>query len=218
MAESYSSFPANLQVQEELSVMKARCSKCCLEKDVSEFYERKGRPRGVRSRCKACETTNVIRVAPSYTGFKECAQCKCTAPLRKFVVDTRRKEGRGSWCKKCDYKKRLDRLHATPELRIVENLRRRTRAVLEGINKSDNTLSLIGCSPIQLKRYLESLFTDKMDWNNYGKWHIDHIIPCSFYDLTSIAEQHRCFHYTNLQPLWAKDNLQKGNKVCQKQL
>ena len=55
-----------------------------------------------------------------------------------------------------------------------------------------------------------------MSWDNHGfgddKWHIDHIIPCSNFDLTKKEEQKKCFNYKNLQPLWQKDNLSKGNK------
>jgi hypothetical protein len=56
-----------------------------------------------------------------------------------------------------------------------------------------------------------------MNWKNYGKgegkWNIDHILPCASFDLTQESEQHRCFHYNNLQPLWEIDNLKKGAKL-----
>jgi len=52
-----------------------------------------------------------------------------------------------------------------------------------------------------------------MNFDNYGKWHLDHIKPCASFDLSKPEEQQKCFHYTNLQPLWAKDNLTKGAKI-----
>ena len=52
-----------------------------------------------------------------------------------------------------------------------------------------------------------------MSWSNRGEWHIDHIIPCSSFNLLDEKEQEKCFHYTNLQPLWAAENLSKSNKI-----
>jgi len=76
-------------------------------------------------------------------------------------------------------------------------------------------MKLLNCSIGKLKRYLAKKFylrVDglKMTLKNYGLWHIDHIIPCASFDLSKPSEQKKCFHYTNLQPLWAKDNLSKG--------
>ena len=67
----------------------------------------------------------------------------------------------------------------------------------------------------ELKIYLESLFQEGMTWDNYNfyGWHIDHIIPIASFDLSDPEQQKKCFHYTNLQPLWASDNLQKGVKL-----
>lgn len=72
---------------------------------------------------------------------------------------------------------------------------------------------LIGCNIDKLRSHLQSKFKDGMSWENREKWHIDHIIPCSRFDLTDIEQQKICFHYSNLQPLWAKENLSKGNKI-----
>jgi hypothetical protein len=74
-------------------------------------------------------------------------------------------------------------------------------------------MELIGCDVPFLLKYLESKFSNGMTWNNYGKWHVDHIKPCNSFDLQDIIQQKKCFHYTNLQPLWAYDNLSKGDKV-----
>lgn len=73
-------------------------------------------------------------------------------------------------------------------------------------------MELTGCSKDDLYSHLESKFTEGMNWDNYGKWHIDHIKPCVSFDLTDTEEQKKCFHWTNLQPLWAIDNMRKGAK------
>lgn len=85
--------------------------------------------------------------------------------------------------------------------------------VLKGINKSDSTMKLVGCSIDKLKKYLESKFKSGMTWKNYGKWHIDHIKPCASFNLSKPSEQRKCFNYKNLQPLWAEDNWSKNCKV-----
>jgi hypothetical protein len=74
-------------------------------------------------------------------------------------------------------------------------------------------MGLIGCSVPQLRKHLEAQFTEGMTWDNHGEWHIDHIKPCASFDLTDAEQQLECFNYTNLQPLWASDNLSKGAKV-----
>ena len=80
-------------------------------------------------------------------------------------------------------------------------------------NKSSQTLTLLGCDMPFFMRYLECKFTDGMSFSNYGEWHIDHIIPCDNFDFTKPEDQAKCFHYTNLQPLWGLDNRIKSNKI-----
>ena len=102
-----------------------------------------------------------------------------------------------------------------PRYKTVNNLRRRLKHLLDGTQKSEHTLTIIGCSRTELVAYLQSKFKIGMNWNNYGfrGWHIDHIIPCSTFDFTKLEEQKKCFHYTNLQPLWWYENLKKGNRL-----
>lgn len=73
---------------------------------------------------------------------------------------------------------------------------------------------MLGCTLDQFKRHIENLWLDGMSWENYGKlgWHLDHIIPCASFDLTDPQQQKKCFHYSNIQPLWAIDNWSKGCK------
>jgi hypothetical protein len=99
---------------------------------------------------------------------------------------------------------------------MTENLRRLTHKAFKGFSKNGSSEELLGCSWETAKAHLESGFTDGMTWENYGKygWHIDHIVPlCS----ANNGEEARALcHYTNLQPLWAKDNLIKGASLTTK--
>lgn len=74
---------------------------------------------------------------------------------------------------------------------------------------------MLGCSKQELVEHLESQFQDGMSWENYGLhgWHIDHIIPVSSFDISEPNQLKKCFHFSNLQPLWAIDNLRKSNKL-----
>lgn len=109
----------------------------------------------------------------------------------------------------------LNKKQTDVQYKVSCNLRTRMWQVLKGINKSANTLKLLGCSLEEFKKHIESKFQEGMSWENYSRngWHIDHIIPCDKFDLTIKEQQERCFHYTNLQPLWAHDNLRKNNKI-----
>ena len=79
-------------------------------------------------------------------------------------------------------------------------------------------MEYIGCSPAFLREHLENQFTEGMTWENQGQWEVDHIRPCASFALNhsdpEVAELNRraCFHYTNLQPLWASENCSKGAK------
>lgn len=102
------------------------------------------------------------------------------------------------------------------EFRLKESLRSRVAQAIRKDygEKAYRTLELVGCSIPALKNHIAKQFLPGMAWENYGVrgWHIDHKLPCASFDLTDPAQQKKCFHHTNLQPLWAKDNLSKGAK------
>lgn len=116
--------------------------------------------------------------------------------------------------KKYSYKKQ--RLKDDIEFKIKENLRSRLSSAIrnQSAKKTAKTFDLIGCSIQYFIQYIEAQFKECMTWDNHGLygWHIDHIRPCSSFDLTDPEQQKQCFHYTNLQPLWAEDNLKKSDK------
>ena len=102
--------------------------------------------------------------------------------------------------------------------KIGLNLRNRINSVVRykaGQKQRDSLSLLLGCTIEELKAQFESQFTEGMTWERFmsGEIHIDHIKPCASFDLTKVSEQRKCFHHTNLQPLWAKDNLRKHDKL-----
>ena len=107
-----------------------------------------------------------------------------------------------------------ERYNTDIEFRLMDLLRGRFKKVVRGERKTENCRRLVGCSLDELRQHIESQFLPGMTWENRGfdGWHIDHIRPCSSFDLLDPAQQEECFHYTNLQPLWAKDNFSKYNK------
>ncbi len=101
--------------------------------------------------------------------------------------------------------------------RIANNLRSRLSFLVtkNGGTKAASTSILLGCSIEFLRVHLESGFKPGMSWDNYGDWHIDHVRPCKAFDLAVPEQQKACFHWTNLQPLWAEENMRKSGKIIQ---
>jgi hypothetical protein len=107
------------------------------------------------------------------------------------------------------------RLKSDRQFAIAVLTRNRVNELLKyhGVYKDRKSIELVGCTIQELCDHLEKQFTDGMSWSNRGVkgWHIDHKRPCSSFDLTDQKQLLECFHYTNLQPLWAVDNLKKSN-------
>jgi hypothetical protein len=113
-----------------------------------------------------------------------------------------------------------------PSYKLEINLRCRMKNVIriakkrKGSKKTfkiNRTIDYLGITLNEFLEYIEKKFKDRMTWENYGLkgWHIDHIKPCAAFDLTKESERRKCFHYTNMQPLWATENIQKGAKYEQ---
>jgi hypothetical protein len=101
----------------------------------------------------------------------------------------------------------------SPNGKVAVKLR---RALLHYVkNKTKSSIKLLGCTIEKACDSLESKFKEGMTWENMGRggWHIDHIIPCAFFDLTKPSHQKVCFNWQNLQPLWESENCSKSNKI-----
>ena len=105
------------------------------------------------------------------------------------------------------------KLNSDINFRVAKILRKFVSHSLKQ-TKSIKTSGLVGCSFEYFKRHIENQFDDNMNWDNYGVygWHVDHIRPCASFDLSEEEEQLKCFHYTNLQPMWAQENWSKSAK------
>jgi hypothetical protein len=107
-----------------------------------------------------------------------------------------------------------ERLKTDMQYKMAKRLRSRLRCAVKGDRSSSLAVEYLGCSIDSFIQHIESLFIDGMNWDNwsYEGWHLDHIKPIASFDLTIDSQIREACHYTNLRPLWAKENLQKGCK------
>lgn len=105
------------------------------------------------------------------------------------------------------------RYHTDINYRLGMNLRNRLRQAINKNYKSGSAVRDLGCSIDKLKLWLEMHFEEGMSWDNQGLWHIDHKVPLSKFDLTDRKQLLEAVHFTNLQPMWAEDNLSKGDRI-----
>lgn len=104
----------------------------------------------------------------------------------------------------------------TPQLKFKRAMRNAVKRItrIAKVKKEGRTIEFLGCSMLHARRHIEKQFKQGMHWNNHGTvWHIDHIIPISKFDLTDPVQRKRANHFTNLQPLYAAENMKKGNRI-----
>jgi hypothetical protein len=202
------------------------CNICGLEKDFSDFHKWKYGPDGFKRECKKCRK---IETTKYYLQNSESIKDKASTYRKehpekvkevKKKIYERKKESilnQQSNYKKQNRKnitqKNLERRKTDPihHLKHIMNSRIRMFLKSKKLTKTNKTFTIVGCTPYELKEHLERKFTEGMSWNNQGYWHIDHIIPLS--SAKNKEEIYKLCHYTNLQPLWAEDNLKKGSKI-----
>ncbi len=120
-------------------------------------------------------------------------------------------------------KRTLAYRNANPQVKLGARLRTSICVAIrkQGTTKAAKSETLLGCSVAEFRAHIESLWKDGMNWGNYGvwqlgqpmTWHIDHIIPVSSFNLTDPEQQRRCFHWSNMRPMWAFDNLSKQDTM-----
>lgn len=220
-----------------------KCKRCGEIRDLSEFYKDRTRKDGFSPYCKSCIRERADWKNPIQRQTrKECNRrlyrendkyrenvlsygrmyreenkeyFEMYHSSEKFKESLRRSnKKRMESGKQHEYfkiRRKEDKLFA-----LTCSLRTRLTRALKDSYKTDSTFNLIGCSLEDLRKHLKNQFVEGMTWDNYGGrsgWQVDHIIPCSYFDLTKEEDQRICFNFRNLQPLWAKDNNQKKNKL-----
>lgn len=216
------------------------CSKCKIVKKFSEFHKQKDKQDGYRSHCKSCRIQtfkdNEKQLVKRRKKLRQQNKDKINKRAREHYaknIDLMRQKSKEYYqlnkdrllirnrlrsktekTKKRVCKRLRQRKEQDPAYKALCNLRRRIAAIIRGNPKADTSKRLLGCTKEKFIEHIESQFIDGMTWKNYGYygWHIDHIIPCSSFDMSDTEQQKQCFHYTNLQPLWMQDNLLKGDK------
>jgi len=184
--------------------MQKKCSKCGETKNYNCFSSRGPASKGFYGQCKDCRRKYAKeKMGAWFKGYREKRKDWYSNYYKSY-----REENKDYYkLKKAEWKKGQQN---NTEYQLTERMRKRIWKVMNGTGKSKATAELIGCSPVFLKNYIEGQFKEGMTWENYGEWHIDHIRPCSSFDLEDSKQQKECFNYTNLQPLWAEENLKKG--------
>lgn len=176
-----------------------QCNRCKVSKEVTEFPKSSFNKSGYGSPCKECGR-KLTKEFTRTSGYRE--------KNRELVNESARKSRKKY--KEKYRKNERDRYHSDPVYRLKALLRTNVWRYI--INKQGKrTEDILGETFDNVRRHLEIQFVDGMSWNNFGEWHIDHIIPLS--SAKTEEEVFKLNHYTNLQPLWAKDNLSKGSKL-----
>ena len=225
------------------------CTKCKIEKELSEFYKDKKTKDLHTYLCKECSKESSKNYRENHReedkeyskNYRKKNPEKVKESVKKWKKNNPEKvKGHN----KKYYKNNLEKVKESqkiyslmPETKNIRNryqkerkktdinfklsgsLRIRLSMAIKNNQKSGSAVRDLGCTIPELKAHLESLFETDMTWENWSTngWHIDHIIPLSSFDLSNREEFLIACNYKNLQPLWAKDNRKKGNKIKEKQ-
>jgi hypothetical protein len=219
------------------------CNKCHIDKDLSEFSPKKNSKDGYNIWCRNCVREyntqyykdNTEKIKETTRIYTKTNRNEILSKKREYVrinkerllvykhvyyethKDTMLEQARlYRKTHRAEINKSLKKYKdKTPSYRMAHNLRTRLGMFLKGKTKYYKMEELLGCSFTFFQEYITSLFSEGMGFENYGRWgwHLDHKVPCESFDLTNPEEQKKCFHYTNLQPMWWYDNLSKGSKV-----
>jgi hypothetical protein len=203
-----------------------KCTKCNVIKEICDFHKWKYGPDGYRRECKECRKVdsksyyekNSEKIKLTVSEYRKNNPDKIKEikkiiyerdKLRILKVNKTYRDNNKE--KRNEYQRNRKLTDPIFKLKHLINSRMRVFLKSRNLQKNNKTFEIIGCDPHTLKNHLEKQFKDGMSWENQGEWHIDHKIPLS--SGKTEKEVLMLCHYTNLQPLWAIDNMKKGSKL-----
>ena len=188
-----------------------KCRKCKVEKELTEFRENKTAKNGLRSECKSCEKEyrekNKERIKERNKEWREKNKEYLIERAKEWNKQNRERVN------ELARERNKEKRKTDPLFKMKCNLRKRTWRAFKskGYSKNSKTQEMLGIDWEVCKKHIERQFTIGMSWDNYGEWHIDHIIPLA--SANTEEDLKILFHYTNLQPLWAYENISKGDSI-----
>lgn len=231
-----------LKEKPKISISHKVCIKCNIELEVSNFYKSSISKDGYKNTCitcskKQCKKNTNNNIIANFVIY--CIKCKSYKTNNEFRTTTRSTTGYYKTCNSCwkpvkwnKEKQRISEqnyIKRNPEKikeknkkqsqkidrKIKNRIQRRIRELLtlNNTTKNNKTVKYLGCTILYFKKWLEFQFNDSINWNNISNWHIDHVTPCTEYNLLDTEQQLLCFNWQNLRPCLAKENLEKSNKI-----
>ena len=192
------------------------CNVCKKLKPINQFYRNKSIPNGYRHDCKDCFNAYQKRwneINPSlHRKYDALWQQRNPGKVREKAIRWK-ENNRERW--RANKRRQEKNRRMTVIGKLQNSIHCGVYGQLKKNKKGQRAFDLLGYSPDVLKRHLEKQFIDGMTWDNYGEWHIDHIIPQSAFYITSAEDIDfkRCWALNNLRPLWASDNIKKHSKL-----
>ena len=191
------------------------CNKCKIEKPFNEFSKSKRLKDGLQKECINCVNKynkeyylkNKDKIKINVLNYSKENYKKITEKNKVYYLKNKDKiiKKTSSYRKERISNDYLFKLICLARTRIWQSFKN------NGFTKSSKTYKLLGCTFEEFKEHLEKQFKDGMSWENQGKWHLDHIHPVSL--AKTEEEIIKLNHYTNFQPLWAEENIRKGNRL-----
>ena len=226
-------------MENKVTENKKECTKCFKMLPLTDYYlDRTITTKiGYFAKCKVCckkyqDEKKKNNVDVTITN-KTCSICNQNKSVIEYYKSYRHKDGYFKWCGKCHDERTQNKAYnpkvkrtkeymieynkkksENPVYQIKHALRSNLNSRIENKLKLDRTLNYSRCSIEFFKLWIEYNFDEHMSWKNRkGNWHIDHIMPCASYDLSKQEEIYKCYNWTNLRPLYKKENIEKSDKI-----